>query len=146
MLPVRVRERPGRLNLRDPLWDFENVLRGFFGDGGQSRLMTGGFDVDMWEDSDHVYIEAEMPGFKKDDLDVTLEGGVLTIRGKKEERDRKGTQHLSEVCYGEFVRSFTLPVAVDEEKVNAELKEGILKLTLNKKEEAKAHKIQVKGG
>ncbi len=148
MLPVRVRS--DRLApWRDPFWGmdsgFSDMVRRFFGDGGPTPVLPGSYDVDIWEDGDHLYVEAELPGLTSADVDVTLENGVLTIHGRKDERKREGTQHLSELRYGEFTRSFTLPTGVDEDKVNAQLKDGVLRITLDKKEEAKPRRIKVQG-
>lgn len=143
MMPVRVRER-GR-----ELWPIDAIMRRVFGDGGSEPLATmawGGYGVDIWEDNDHLYVEAEAPGYTKDQLDVTLENGVLTIHGRRGDPKREGTMHLSEVRFGEFTRSFSLPVRVDEGAVNASLKDGLLRITLNKREEAKARRIDVTAG
>lgn len=127
--------------------DFDTMLNRFFGsqqsDGGQ-RLAP--YAVDVREDADHFYVEAEMPGFRKDDIDITLENQTLTISAeRKEERqqDKKGELLLHERRYSRFLRSFTLPPTVDEQTVNAKLAEGVLTVTLNKREETKPRKIQV---
>ena len=88
-----------------------------------------------------------MPGFNKEDIDVALENGTLTLSAqKKEEKEQKGKEHdylLHERRCQRFVRSFTLPPTVDEQHVDAKLNNGVLEITLNKKEEAKPKKIQV---
>ena len=83
---------------------------------------------------------------KKEDVRVTLEDGVLTIQGeRKQEKEEKGKKyHRVERSYGSFVRSFTLPDLVDEEKVKAEFKDGVLNLQLPKSEKAKPKSIEVK--
>ena len=93
-------------------------------------------------------IKAEIPDVKKEDVKVTLEEGVLTIQGeRKQEKEEKGKRyHRVERSYGRFVRSFTLPDVVDEEKVKAEFKDGILNLALPKSEKAKPKAIEVKVG
>jgi HSP20 family protein len=104
--------------------------------------------VDVSETEGEYQIKAEIPDVKKEDVKVTLEDGVLTIQGeRKQEKDVKGTRyHRVERSYGRFVRSFTLPDVIDEEKVKAEFKDGILNLALPKSEKAKPKAIEVKVG
>jgi HSP20 family protein len=104
--------------------------------------------VDIREDQDHFYVEAELPGFKKDDIDITLENQTLTISAErsaenKEDGQKTGELLLHERRYTRFVRSFTLPPTVDEQTVNAKLADGVLTVTLNKREETKPRKITV---
>jgi len=104
--------------------------------------------VDVSETEGEYQIKAEIPDVKKEDVKVTLEEGVLTIQGeRKQEKEEKGKRyHRVERSYGRFVRSFTLPDVVDEEKVKAEFKDGILNLALPKSEKAKPKAIEVKVG
>ena len=104
--------------------------------------------VDVSETDGEFHIKAEIPDVKKEDVKVTLEDGVLTIQGqRKQEKEEKSTKyHRVERTYGSFVRSFTLPDLVDEEKVKAEFKDGVLKLQLPKSEKAKPKAIEVKVG
>jgi len=105
------------------------------------------YGVEISEDDKNVYVEVELPGVKSEDLDVTLEGGILTIRGEKREEheDDKRQYHLRERRYSKFVRSFRLPATVDESKVSAELKDGVLHVTIEKRPEAQPRKIPVRG-
>lgn len=102
--------------------------------------------VDISETDEAFHIAAELPEVKKEDVKVTLENGVLTLQGeRKEEREEKGRKiHRIERSYGQFVRSFTLPDGVDDTKVKAEFKEGVLHLHLPKSEKAKPKAIEVK--
>lgn len=104
--------------------------------------------VDISETDGEYQIKAEIPDVKKEDVKVTLEDGVLTIQGeRKQEKEEKGKKyHRVERSYGSFVRSFTLPDLVDEEKVKAEFKDGVLNLLLPKSEKAKPKSIEVKVG
>jgi HSP20 family protein len=129
--------------------EFDSVLGRFLGgqpatDGGQ-RLAP--YCVDVREDADHFYVEAELPGFKKDDVEITLENQQLTISAERKEDQRqdgeKGDLLHHERRYTRFLRSFTLPPTVDEQTVNAKLADGILTITLNKREETKPRKITV---
>ena len=104
--------------------------------------------VDIAEDDKEYTIKAELPGVNKEDVKVTVEGGVLSITGErkseKEEKDKK--YHRIERTYGSFVRSFTLPEGTASDKINAEFKDGVLKLHLPKDEKAKPKTVDVKIG
>ena len=104
--------------------------------------------VDVSETEGEYQIKAEIPDVKKENVKVTLEDGVLTIQGeRKQEQEEKGKKyHRVERSYGSFARSFTLPDLVDEEKVKAEFKDGVLNLLLPKSEKAKPKAIEVKVG
>lgn len=104
--------------------------------------------VDISEDDNTYLIKAELPEIQKEDVKVRLENGVLNISGErrweKEEGNRK--YHRVERAYGSFVRSFTMPDDADPEKVKAEFKDGVLRVTISKSEKAKARAIEVKVG
>lgn len=102
--------------------------------------------VDISETEGEYQIKAEIPDVKKEDVKVTLEDGVLTIQGeRKQEKEEKGKKyHRIERSYGSFVRTFSLPDVIDEEKVKAEFKDGVLNLYLPKSEKAKPKAIEVK--
>lgn len=116
--------------------------RDFFGDGGAFAP----YGVDVREDADHLYVEAELPGFTKDEIDITLENATLSIVAQRKEtpaEDQKGDWLLRERRYTRYSRSFNLPPTVDEKTVDAKLTDGVLKITLNKREESKPRKIAV---
>ena len=102
--------------------------------------------VDISEDDKEYLIKLELPEVKKADVTVTVENGVLAIRGErkfeKEEKDKK--YHRIERSYGSFVRSFTVPDDADEAKVSAEFKDGVLTVRLAKSEKARPKSIDVK--
>ena len=102
--------------------------------------------VDVREDKENVFVKAELPGMKKEDIDVSLSGQMLSIAGeRKEESEYKGTDtYRTERYFGSFQRSIPLPVAVEENKIHAEYKDGILTITCPKTEEAKRKQIEVK--
>ena len=110
----------------------------------EADTLTGAYPVDIREDDDNIYVEAEMPGFKKEEIDVNLEGGMLTISAERSPEEFKGTRHLDERRYTRVHRSFTLPSSVDEGEVDARFEDGVLKLTLQKKAESKRKKIEVR--
>jgi HSP20 family protein len=129
--------------------EFDTMLGRFLG-GRESGGADGGYlapyAVDVREDADHIYVEAEMPGFQKKDIDVTLENSTLTIAAERKDEKKqedKGEMLLHERRYTRFQRSFTLPPTVDEQSCNAKLNDGILMVTLNKREETKPRKVQV---
>ena len=132
--------------------EFDHALsRWFGGRGGEAangggQLMVGAYGVDIREDNDHLYVEADLPGFKKDEVDITLENQTLSISAEKKEEavdQPQGDWLLNERRYARFMRSFTLPPTVDDQKVDAKLADGVLRITLNKREETKPRKIQV---
>ncbi len=125
-----------------------DVLSRFFNAGqadGGARLAPYG--VDIREDGDRLIVEAEMPGFKKEEVDITLENQTLTIAGERREEQKQQKEAtgylLNERRYSRFLRSFTLPPTVDEKSVQAKLEHGVLTVTLNKREETKPRKISV---
>ena len=132
--------------------EFDSVLNRFFGGnyvGGDGGNLAP-YGVDVREDGDHLVVEAELPGFKKEDVDITLENQTLTIVAQKKmeksgQPDEKQQQAylLRERRYTRFQRSFTLPDTVDEQTVDAKLNDGVLTITLNKRPETKPRKIQV---
>lgn len=102
--------------------------------------------VDISETDGEYVIKAELPDVKKEDVKITLEDGVLTLTGeRRQEKEEKSTKyHRVERSYGSFVRSFSLPDLVDETKVKAEYRDGMLNLHLPKSEKAKPRAIEVK--
>jgi len=101
--------------------------------------------VDIIDRESELVIRAELPGVKKDDLDVSLNDNSVTIRGttKKEETEEKGEYYRREMSYGEFSRTVALPSEVDRAKAKAVFKDGILELTLPKAETAKRNSIRI---
>ncbi len=147
-LPTRV----SRTTQADPFEmaqrDFDHLLGRLFNGSanGQESGRLAPYGVDVREDQDHFYVEAELPGFKKDDVEITLENQTLTIaaeRRDEKKEEKKGDLLLHERRYSRFLRSFTLPPTVNEQTVNAKLADGVLTVTLNKREETKPRKIQV---
>ena len=103
--------------------------------------------VDIYENKDQIVLEAELPGMKREDFDLSIENNVITLRGQRqfEKKDDSDNYHRVERSYGSFTRSFTLPNTVTGEGANAEYKNGVLRVTLPKREETKARRIEVKG-
>jgi HSP20 family protein len=121
---------------------------------------SGGFDredmrygawnpsVDIYEEKDNLVMEAELPGMKRDDFDLTIENNVITLKGERkfEKKADGDNYHRVERSYGSFTRSFTLPQTVNAEGAKAEFNNGLLRVTLPKREETKARKIEIAGG
>lgn len=101
--------------------------------------------VDISETDKEFVIKAEIPGVKKEDVKVTIESGMLTINGeRKMEKEEKGKKfHRVERSYGSFVRSFRIPDGVDESKVKAEFKDGVMNVALPKSEKAKSKALEI---
>jgi HSP20 family protein len=128
--------------------DVDTLVRSLFG-----RDVPAGYAnyaVDVWEDADHLHVEAELPGFTKDQVDVTLDNSVLTITAERSEETTNGSEAqqksdflLRERRFNRFQRSFTLPNTVDMSSVEAKLDNGVLHLTLNKRQETKPRKIAI---
>ena len=103
-------------------------------------------DVDIYEDKGDLVMKAELPGMSKDDIEVKLTDGSITISGeKKQEKEVKKKDYYKwERSYGSFCRSFRLPAEVQEDKVQSTLKDGVLEVRLPKSEEAKSKEVKVK--
>ncbi len=129
----------------DPLsrWtrNMDELFAGALGTGG-----FAGVRVDIREDGEDIVIEAEVPGLTRDDIEISVENGVLTISGqyKAPEESEKSCYHLRERVAGRFSRSFRLPPTSDLDRVEAGLQNGVLTLTIPTREEAKPRKIPVK--
>ncbi len=111
-----------------------------------SQLLSGWTPaLDMYEDKDNVYVRAELPGMKKEEIDLSLHGGTLSISGerKSEEKFKDAEVYRAERFFGRFQRTVTLPTPVAADKVKAQYKDGILTVTLPKAEEAKPKHIDV---
>ena len=101
--------------------------------------------VNIWEDENGFFVQAEVPGLTMEDLEIYIhEGDELTIKGVRKQTEIEGTWRRHERAFGEFERTFKLADVIDIEKVSAELKDGILKITLPKSEAVKPKKIEVK--
>jgi len=136
---------------RRPLWmtPFGESFGDVFSDRlwPESGLMKGEeFEpsMDFYEKDGVYHLDAELPGFNKDDIDISLKDGVVTVSGKKEEvkEEKKKNYYFKESRSGSFSRSFRLPAAADAEKVDAVFKDGVLSLKIPKEEE-KSTKVKV---
>ena len=121
-----------------------NIARGFDDEG----IARGAWSpsVDIYENKDHIVLEAELPGMKREDFDLSVENNVIALRGERhfEKKDESDNYHRVERAYGSFTRSFTLPNTVTAEGATAEYSNGVLRVTLPKREETKARRIEIK--
>jgi HSP20 family protein len=132
-------------NLRDELNSFFDMPF-WSGFGRTGQLFTGWSPaLDLYESGDHLVAMVELPGMRKEDIDISLHDGALTISGERKRDSSKNgeTAQRTERYVGTFRRSITLPTRVDASKVSAIYQDGILKVTLPKAEEAKPKQIQV---
>ncbi|REJ79584.1 MAG: Hsp20/alpha crystallin family protein [Acidobacteria bacterium] len=115
----------------------------------QEDLATGGWspNVDIYESENEIILEAELPGMNREDFEVSIENNVITLKGKREfEKKEEGDNyHRVERSYGAFTRSFSLPRTVSAEHTTADFRNGVLKVSLPKREEAKSRRIEVTG-
>jgi HSP20 family protein len=99
-------------------------------------------DVDLRETQDAYLLEADLPGFKQEDIEITITGDRLTINGRREPPKEEDRQYLlRERPAGEFVRTFVLPTGTDPDAVRAEVKDGVLMVTIPKRPEVRPRKI-----
>ncbi len=102
--------------------------------------------LNAWEDQEQYYVEAELPGFRMEDLEITVLGNQLTVKGeRKPPQVEGGTWHRQERGHGSFSRTLELPGDIDSERVEATLKLGVLCVSLPKAAAAKPRRIEVKG-
>ena len=130
--------------------DVNRLFRSSFTRGGDdNEMMRGAWapSVDIFENKDNIVLEAELPGMKQEDFDLSIENNVITLRGERkfEKTDETDNYHRVERSYGSFTRSFTLPQTVSAEGATAEYNNGVLRVMLPKKEETKSRRIQVTG-
>jgi len=122
-----------------------NRLHDHFLSGRELSRQAFQVAVDIREEDDAFYVDAEVPGLAAEDVKVDIEKNVLTLSGERkvEKEETEGTYRRVERQYGSFTRSFTLPETVDTENISADLKEGVLALRLPKKEAPTPRKISV---
>ena len=125
---------------------FDNFFRSSVGSEETMATSVHAPSVDIAEQENEFVVKVELPGVEKEDVKISLESNILTIKGeKKQEKEEKNKNfHRLERSYGSFQRSFTLPSSVKSEKIDAVFTNGILNITLPKIEEAKPKQIEVK--
>jgi len=136
---VTVQDRMNRI--------FDDAFRGYRGGSEDDWALGGAWApaVDIYEHEGNLVLKAELPGIDPKDVDVRVENNLLTLRGERKfESDvKRESYHRVERAYGSFSRSFTLPNVVDTGKIKAEFKDGVLRVTLPQREEAKPKQISI---
>jgi len=129
---------------RGPINRMDSLFDHVFGeDGAFSVRAWSAVPVAMWEDADHYSIEAELPGMADKDVDLTVHNGVLTIRGER--KPEEGRRYLyNGRPYGRFEQAIALPEDVNTDEVQATMRDGVLRVDLPKRPEAKPRKIELK--
>jgi len=129
----------------DPFEEMNRLHDHFFSGRGLAKQVFQ-VAVDIREEDDAFFVDAEVPGLSAEDVKVDVEKNVLTLSGERkvEKEESEGSYRRVERQYGSFTRSFTLPETVDTENISADLKEGVLALRLPKKEAPTPRKISVK--
>ena len=100
--------------------------------------------MDMYETDNAVVLEVALPGFKRDDIKISIEDNMLTIEGQRKTETENKKYHMKEIYSESFMRSVTIPVKIDSENAEAALKDGVMTITLPKAKEAKAKNIEIK--
>ncbi len=130
--------------------EVNRLFSGTFSRGSQDEILRGAWSpsVDIYEGKDEIVLEAELPGMNAEDVNISIENNIITIGGERrfEKKDETDNYHRVERSYGSFTRSFTLPPTVSSENAQAEFVNGVLRLTLAKREEAKPRRIEIKAG
>ena len=130
----------------------ENQFTRIFGTNGRSwparepsDTTTWSPNVDILEADNELVLKAELPGLSPEAVELHLEKNVLTIKGERrfESEDNKDSYHRIERAYGSFSRSFSLPTTIDETKIQADFKDGLLTVTLPKQEQVKPRQIKI---
>lgn len=132
-------------SLRDEVESLWSYVSGERGNGWLTTAAAPAMDVK--ETPDAIEVRLDLPGFKAEDVNVQLNNNILTISGKRVEEKKSDTEtyHRMERRVGEFSRSVTLPAQVDDNRVDAECREGVLTVKMPKTRESKQHQIKVKG-
>jgi HSP20 family protein len=123
---------------------FKDAFRPFYGDGELSTR-TWAPPVDIFENADNIVLKAELPGVDPKDVEIRVEDNTLYLKGERkfEKEVKEENYHRVERSYGSFARSFSLPNSIDADKVVADYKDGLLTLTMPKREEAKPKTIKI---
>jgi HSP20 family protein len=130
---------------------FDQLFDTFFGNAGRAangNSLMRAPETDVVETEREIRVVTEMPGLKRENIDIDIENNVLTIRGEKREQRTEGEQgrwHLAERRYGTFTRSFVLPRDVDADNIQAAFQDGVLTVTVPKSEKARRRRIEIGG-
>ena len=127
--------------------EIDNLLHEFFGGPIHTGPLVGEWlpAADITETEDRVFVKAELPGIEEKDIDLSICGNVLTIRGEKKhvKEDKDENHYLGDRYYGSFRRTFQLPADTDQQHAEATFDKGVLKISIPKVEESKTKKIAI---
>jgi HSP20 family protein len=128
--------------------DLDRLLRGAFSPSfgeGEVSTRTWAPPVDIYENGDNLVLKAELPGLSPEDVEIRVQDNTLYLKGERkfEKEVEEQSYHRVERSYGTFTRTFSLPNSIDADKVAANYKDGVLTLTMPKKEEAKPKTIKI---
>jgi len=144
MTLVRVSPFRGLVNIQD---EMNRLFNDFFSQGERSKGMPSIWSplVDIAETDNDITVTVEAPGMQKDDINITIQDNVLTLKGEKKQEnvEKKKQYHRIERTYGQFERSFSLPTTIQTDKVKAGFRNGVLTITLPKSEEAKPKEVTI---
>lgn len=131
---------------RSSFWDVERLFDEFWSRHWPlAELEYAGPRVDIIDRDDEVVVRAELPGYRKEDIEVSVSGDQLTLSGRAaaEEREEKGSYYRLEISRGSFSRTLALPAEVDDARAKASMKDGMLELTLPKREKSRRRMITI---
>jgi HSP20 family protein len=125
--------------------EMDRLFEASFGPFSRTSTSFSGWSpaLDVYEDKDQFTVVAELPGFNKDQIEISLHQGALTITGERKQKEQEQGGVRSERYFGRFQRSVTLPAVVNADQVRASFQDGLLKIELPKAEEAKPKQIEV---
>jgi HSP20 family protein len=140
--------RNNGLSIFDPSRVFSDRFIQTFFDNDSMSSITKAIELNMYEDENHVVVEAKCPGFAKEDFDISIEDNVLTFSAEAKEEiteeDKKKKYYYKQISHSSFSRSVGLPAKVIADKAEAEYQDGILKVKMPKSEEVKPKKVSLK--
>ncbi|MBN1844185.1 MAG: Hsp20/alpha crystallin family protein [Sedimentisphaerales bacterium] len=134
-----------RLRFGEPLGSWARLMEDFLDDLRPWEPPVQG-RLDLYEDDKNLYVEAELPGFQREEIDVTLEERLLQLGAehKQEQEQKKENYYLQERSHGRWFRTVQLPANVQTDKVQASFQDGVLKITLEKQAQKQTRRIEVK--
>ena len=138
-----------RMTTTSPIFGLRREIDRLFEDTFARDSNTWTPAVDIRENENDIRVDLELPGMKPEDVELTAENGVLTIRGEKKSERKEGEEnryHVVERTYGAFMRTFQLPQGIDEEQINADFENGILSVRIPKAALPQPKRIQIKAG
>lgn len=142
-----------RYTVDNPFTELENRMNRVFQNlapwasestNGGTAVDTVSYPVDIRETEEAFQVDAELPGFRRDEIDINFQDGMLSITAERKQERTEGEQRLTERRYRKTSRHFRIPATVATENVDARLADGVLHLTLPKRDEVKPRKIEVK--